>query len=147
MIRSHLLVCCSQFLIDPVDNGAAIVDIFDDGEVSAFPFIYPKFSVLWILGREEGDPEKLTARAELLLNSKVLRTFDFAVDFDGRLRTRAMLSVRGVAIERPGDVVVSCTLNGSDVSASYQYKLDVVAASASLVDANVSEEGSVTKVG
>jgi hypothetical protein len=117
MIRSTLVVCAESVVRDAETNSISVFNILEDISSAAFPVALPKLSVLFILERDLSDPEQATCLITLRMGNHPIGQATIEGDFEGKLRTRAILVAQGVVISEPGiltiDVVVNETVVGS----------------------------------
>lgn len=127
MYSGKLLLCCAQILLSPVENSLSAIEVFDDINVSAFPLVIPRFTVMWVIARDENDPD-VECKASIYGHDEKPREFPFKASFQGQSRTRAILMLNGVAISRPGLVRVVCSTTGTGeaISAEYSFRVNAI---------------------
>jgi hypothetical protein len=107
MIEARLAVCAESVVRDAETNAVSVFNIFEEIGAPAFPVIVPKLSVLFLFERAEGGPERVDSHLVFSLNETELARFPFDVDFQGKPRTRLIVTVGGAQIPEPGMFMVS----------------------------------------
>lgn len=110
MYKTTLTVCASRIIHDATSNAVSIIDVFEEFNAPAFPFVIPVLSLLWILEREESDSSTPVGHFRLLQDQE-LGLYSSNLDFKGSLRTRSILVIRGFVIGHLSDLKIEFKLN------------------------------------
>lgn len=106
MISTRYAFCATRIIIDSIDNKVTAVDILDDLAAQGFPLFIPRLSFLWGLRRDPEDAAEFEAQVAVNIDDEQLHRFPLAVNFQGAVSSRALLTVGGLVIPRPGLVRV-----------------------------------------
>ena len=111
MIKCVLALCAQHALIDKQSNAVSVISILDELTVPILPGLIGAISAVFVLRRNEEDASKqdLVVTAGMLQSDR--QKFPFAVDFQGKLSSRAIATMQGVPIPAPGVFRVEIGLN------------------------------------
>lgn len=105
MINCRFAVCAERVIRDAESNNLTLVNICEELTAHGFPFFVQRLDFCFMLSREAGDPGALTdVRFKLTVGNQLLHENTIPVNFDGRLRTRSILSLGGLVIPLPGEL-------------------------------------------
>src|SRR5688572_5906055 len=111
MIQPKLAVSAEAIIRDAETNTISVFSIIEEISAASFPIGIPKLSTLFLLERDQGDPEHIDAIILLSLNDKEIGQATIHSNFEGKLRTRLILVAQGVVIEEPGIFTITLTIN------------------------------------
>ncbi len=120
MLRTQIAICTKRAIQDSQENMLSLVDVIEEINSPAFPFIIPRLSVVWVLEREANDPPTAAGSIVFFNGTQQLNEFPLEIDFQQSNRTRAIFVIAGVAIQQPGTLRISFRLNGTEQS-SYAF--------------------------
>ena len=119
MYRTHSVLIAEMVLIDKTTNNASVINLLDEVRSSGYPLIIPRFTVLALNSREEGDPSKATADLAFLIGaSRSLHVQEVEIDFKDSPRNRSLVRVEGLPVPEPGDLKVTFRIRGTRAATS-----------------------------
>lgn len=121
-MRTKYFICATRIIKDEQENKVSAIDIFENFVSSIFPAVFPRFSVLWLVDKDQGDNEAYPCQIKIKLNNEQIGLFDTNIDFQGADSTRVMLVIGGLVVPRPGSFVVSAEVGG-ETKAQYQFTI------------------------
>jgi hypothetical protein len=106
MIRCVLAVAAESILVDSATNNVSAVNILEELKAPNFPRAAPKIMVLFLLERDDTDPEQLDG-CTLVINLAGQELFSgpMEVNFQGKPRLRLMTGFVGLSVIGPGQLV------------------------------------------
>ena len=125
MIQVQLLMCVETAIVDQRKNNLSLINVFEDMNVSGFPFILPSVCIVGVFTREQGDPASKDLEFDLKVGEQVLIRRPFKVGFTENNSTRTIIEVNGVAISKPARVVASL-YDEVKVISSYGFSVQVL---------------------
>lgn len=102
MIRTVSLICASRIIRDATDNRISAIDMFDDTVIQGFPIVFPRTSILWLLERSQEDSAQTQGTLSVSLNNAVLQDIPVNINFQDKMRTRAIVLIGGLVLQNPG---------------------------------------------
>ncbi len=102
MIRSKLLLCAENVILDSHTNSLSVINIFEDITPDGLPLMLPKFSILLILEREMEDPRDIELSIKIKLDDFVLYEVNQPTSFQDKLKARSIMTIGGLLIQKPG---------------------------------------------
>ena len=123
MLRTRISICAKRVIQDSQENSLSLIDVIEEINSPAFPFIIPRLSIVWVLERDTGDQETTTGSVVFLNGGRQLNEFPVDIQFQSSNTTRAILVIGGVAIEEPGRIKISFRLNGTEQS-TYEFQVN-----------------------
>ncbi len=118
MIRGKMGLCAESVVRDAETNSISVFNILEDIAASVFPLFLQKLVFFALLERDEEDPAEYDLRFVVEHPSQDLFNASFHIDFQGRLRTRAIVNLQGLVIPAPGPITFRLR-SESDELASY----------------------------
>lgn len=116
------LICSTRIIRDAQENKISAIDVFENFVSSVFPVVFPRFSVLWVVDKEEADNEVYPCQFRVTLNEEQIGLFDTNIDFQGANSSRVTVVIGGLTVSRPGKLVVSAVVGG-ETKAQYQFAI------------------------
>jgi hypothetical protein len=126
MTRTILLLAASRLIHDGSDNRISAIDILEDFPIAAFPVVFPRTSILWMLERDQDDPALVDGTLTILLDNIQLQQFPVHFDFADQTKSRALTVITGMVLNGPGRVIFRARRNGQDQD-DREYSFKVVA--------------------
>lgn len=114
MYSNRLLICAENVILDVQTNSISVINILEDITPAGFPFFIPRFSLVHFLERDPIDPPSIQINIKIILESETIFDMNQDANFQDKLRTRSMLTLGGLPIQRPGTLEVCITPNGID---------------------------------
>jgi hypothetical protein len=130
-LRAILCVCCEIAVQDSRTATISLFNLVDELTALSFPVVIPKLTIVAILAREAEDPDRPETRVRGTLNGNVLFDLIMGIEFQGKLRSRAIGEFQGLVLGAPGTLKITITL-GTDELASWD--IAVLAAGVPAVD-------------
>jgi hypothetical protein len=113
-----LLFCASQLaIIDLNTNSFSAIAIAEEYNVSAFPTVITQICISALVVREATEPGQPEGIVRLRLDSQEIMAQSIRLDFQGRLRLRAVNVVQGLVIPGPGTLTCSLTIGDVELGA------------------------------
>jgi hypothetical protein len=111
-----LAVCADSVAVDARTNSVSLFHITDTISAMQFPALHLRLASLFILTKDEGDPDRPEARFEIILNgNNYLLRDSLSIDFAGRHRTRSFTLIEGLVIPAPGVLRVVARTNDREL--------------------------------
>jgi hypothetical protein len=111
MITCKLLLCAQGVIRNAEDNTISIFSILESIQAAGFPFFIQKMDVVALFERSHED----SAQYEILFRGSIgdteLLRAPMTIDFQDKVRNRAMLHVQGLVIPNPGTLRVNALFN------------------------------------
>lgn len=107
-MKSVFLVAASTAIADSQTNSLSLIEIVEAFEVPQLPILIPRLAVVWLVARNESEPESAECEVQLILGGKTT-TFPTKIDFKGQLRHRMVLQLQGLVLSEPGQVEIKIT--------------------------------------
>ncbi len=119
MIKCKLALCADRVIRDADTETISAVAIFEAITIQ-FPALLGRLSCLFVLARDEPDPETFDGLFRLNLESNQIFASQVHVDFQGKLRNRVTINILGVPLQTPGTLRAELVRDGS-VIAAYEF--------------------------
>lgn len=126
MISCKLVVCGESIVRDADTNAVSAFNIIEEMSAPAFPVAVPRLATLFLLERAADDKDPDGAEYVLSLSGRELLRSAVTTSFDGKPRTRVMITVQGLLLPTEGDLRAALHLGGSELAA---WTIPVTAAS------------------
>ena len=108
------VLCSEQLLLDANTNRITAVNILDSILTKKFPVMIPRFSFLVAATRAPNEPEKWNSRADIFMNERKLLEGPLNLDFQGSVKSRAIVVTENLLISEPGILRVIVYLNDAE---------------------------------
>ena len=105
-----LFVCCESASIDIASQNLSLFNLFETVNASSFPLPLQRLTVVTWAEREKDEPRIVSYKTRWLLNGNKIGELPFELDFQDRLRSRAIIQVAGLVINEPGVLEVQLRL-------------------------------------
>ena len=122
MIVCKLAVCGETVVLDKESNNASVINILLHMQAQDFPVIIQKFGCVFILGRDEGDPETPDTSLCITIDDDELHTVPLAIDFQDKPTSTILVKLHGVVFPRPGIATVRILLKGEEIG-RWEFKI------------------------
>lgn len=104
MITSEYTICAERVIRDAETNSISAIGVLEEINAEAFPVIVPQVGLLFVLIRDQADPNEIETQVSVRIGENVLFNAPFQVRFQGARRTRAIIVLQGLVIPNPGRV-------------------------------------------
>jgi hypothetical protein len=101
-MKIYAVIAAESFSIDQATNRLSAFNLFDDVNIAAFPMLMPQLAIIALCERDETDPMTQNLELAFALDAQELGVFSIAIDFQGRIRARAVANIQGLVITGPG---------------------------------------------
>jgi hypothetical protein len=125
MYKLRYLLTPEIALLDSRRNQVTAVNIMEDAMPVGFPFVFANFAILLCIERDATDDARPPARLKLIWHGSTLFEGPLNIDFQGVLRTRALMDLHGVVVDGPGTLTLVVSLG--DIPDFASTTLDVLA--------------------
>ena len=99
MITCRLAVCAESVIRDVQSRNVSVFNILEQIKHHRFPLLIPKVTALFMLVREEGDPETLESVIKITLAGEEVWSSTMDIDFQGKSLNRCITEIRGFPIQ------------------------------------------------
>ena len=128
MIQCLMATCAEQLIRNAETNTVSIISMIEEISVPRLPGVILALNAFFLLERAADDPESPECIVRLKLDDQVLQEFPAAANFQGKLRTRAFVTIGNVALPGPGEFSVSIARAGEqEALGSWRIKVSVIA--------------------
>jgi hypothetical protein len=111
-----LEVVVAQSVVRDADtNYISLFNILDEMNSPTFPTVVPSLGMLTIFERIGDEEDPAAVQVRMRINDQVLHVTPLAVAFQGRARTRAILTVHGLVLTAPGNLVFEVLMNNQAI--------------------------------
>lgn len=122
------LIAAESVSVDQSTNRLSLFNVADEMLAPAFPTVIPTLSVVALITRETGE-EAGPASLRVRPNDETLIEGAIPLAFQDKLKTRAMITVQGLAIAAAG--TLNCeVLFGQDIAGTWKITIGQLAAQA-----------------
>lgn len=103
-MQTIFLACSESAAIDQLSNRMSIFNFIEDLHTTSFPLAFPNFTVSFITLRNQKEPETANPILSVFLEGATAPIFEspLTVNFQGKRRSRTIINLRGLVLERPG---------------------------------------------
>lgn len=115
MITCKLALSAETVIVDAASQVPSAIGIMDELSVIGFPAVVPSLTGLFLLRREQGDPQQLHIVLRATLNGVSLGQFPITLDFQDKTLTRAIARIQGLVLSGPGTLRVSALLGDTEL--------------------------------
>lgn len=138
MINTKICIVAEGVIRDVQTNSISIYNILEGLTAQGFPLFIQKITFFTLWEKEQNDPEQYNTTFTIELDEEPLMSQSIDIDFQGRLRNRSMVSINGLVVPKPGNLLFSMKLvDGPE--AKYEVLVHAVDSSIQAVpDADVS---------
>lgn len=102
MIKNLLCLVAESVIRDAETNAISVFNIMEGVIAQGFPLFINKITFLTIWEKEPADTDKYNAALTIYLEGDKLIENTIIIDFQGNNRNRAIASINGVLIKKPG---------------------------------------------
>lgn len=107
MMRCLLAACAEQVIRNADTNTVSIISIIEELTIPRLPGVLVALNAFFFLERDPADPENPACIIRLKLDDQLLQEFPANANFQGKLRTRAFVTIGNIVISGPGVLSVS----------------------------------------
>ena len=116
MIRSTLMICAEEAIVDRVTNSASLINLLEEFSAGGFPALHQKLCVFNILVRDTADPNFIVGVLRARLGDAQIFQGELRFDFEDKLRARHVTRIVGLVIPAAGVLTFTLNLGGADVA-------------------------------
>lgn len=102
MANFKLCVCAESAVRDAESDSISVFNIIEGYSSDDFPVVIPKLSCVFMVEREDGDPNHLDCSLVFSIDDEEINRSPTSIDFQGKEVARLVAQVRGAMIPRPG---------------------------------------------
>ena len=102
MFKCTLALTAETILRDADTQRISVINIFEVITSAAFPMALPRFSCLFYLAREEGDPTAVDGFMRISSNGRTVHDLPFHFDFGDQRAGRFVGHVQNLPVGEPG---------------------------------------------
>ena len=109
MIKSKLMFCTENAVIDARTNNISVFNIFDEINVPRFPITLLRIVAVTILELESSDDynSSYDCSLRLAIDDEILFEHPFTIDFKGKKRNRNIMTIEGLPLPQPGTLTAT----------------------------------------
>jgi Family of unknown function (DUF6941) len=122
MISCRVALVAEIVSRDAEVNTLTIVNVIEEVHAAAFPIVINRLTALFLLQRDAADAP-VDARLRARLGDRELGTFPIALDFEDKLKTRVIATIRGLVVPGPGNVSVALETDGRQLGV-WEFPID-----------------------
>ena len=115
MIRCRLAVCGEVAVLDKGTSNASVVNILQHMQVEGFPIVFPRLGCVFLLERDEGDPNIPDTSVRITIDDDEIHTFPVPFDFQDKPRSTNIVRILGTVFPRPGIAAVRLLHEGEEI--------------------------------
>ena len=105
----------------------------DEVQVAALPAMLSSIACVFVLARESTDDEKIEITLSAGMVGQEFQRFPVAVDFQGKLRARALIAIAGIVLTQAGFFRAQISLRDStDVLGSWDIPVTLLSSAPSI---------------
>jgi hypothetical protein len=98
-----LFVVSDGMVVDARSNNVSIFTLLEEITAPAFPILIPRVTITALLQRDANEPDAVFQLRASMGETTLFET-PMGAEFQGRLRTRSILEIGGLAIPGPGPI-------------------------------------------
>ena len=117
MVECTLAVCAETIIRDAETNSISIINVLEELPGHGFPLLMPKLSCLFMFRRNADDPSELDGQITFKIDDEHIISGPIHVNFQGGLRHRQIVVMRGFVIARPGIVRAAVVFEDRELGA------------------------------
>lgn len=125
MIRGKLLLCAEGVSIDRQSNNATIFNLIEQLNFKSLPVAYPKLVIFSLFERDDGDAETWDGEMLICINGAEVANPPIPVNFQGKRRSRNILTLGGLPITQPGKMEISIYEKGNRSIEIISYAIEI----------------------
>lgn len=114
MISCKAAMCAESVVTDSRTNNVSVLNIVEQMNTMGFPAVSQKLVYFFFLTRDKTNAEIQKGSLVLSLDGKKMNSFPVRIDFQGKLRTRIILTIEGFVIPKPGTLRAILKLRGKE---------------------------------
>ena len=114
MVSCKLAMCAESVVTDSQTNTVSVLNIIEEMKAQGFPVVFQKLVYFFFLTRDKKNAELQKGSLVLRMDGEELNSFPVKVDFQGKLKTRVILTIAGYVIPKPGTLSAVLKLRGKE---------------------------------
>ena len=100
-------ILCGENIIRDSENGQVTVyNLLDDISASSYPLLIPKFAIYFFVERDSKEDEVQKINLKIFNNESPLFHDQIQINFNGKLRNRAVIKFNGLAVPSDGLLII-----------------------------------------
>lgn len=104
MLRCTLAVVAESVVRDAQSNNISVFNILEAFAANAFPAVFARLAVLFMLTRDEGDPAQFPLMLRITQGDHGEDAFPVDCNFAEHRRTRSIVQLGGLAVRGAGQI-------------------------------------------
>ncbi len=117
MLSSNALLCAEGVVRDAETNNISIFNILEEVSSADFPIYFQHFFVFAAAEKNGNGSAKMICHLEVGLNGETLLSIPFTLDFQGKPRAKAVISIAGLMVPAPGILRAAFSHDEQEVNA------------------------------
>ncbi len=102
MLSSNTMLCAEGIVRDVESNNISIFNVLEEVSSTTFPIYFQRFFVFAAAGKSGDDSGKPICNLDVRLNGDLLLSLPFTLDFQGKPRTKTIISIGGLVVPTSG---------------------------------------------
>lgn len=115
MPTTALLVCANAAIVDSQTNQLSLIEVYEEVAAAGFPFVIPRFCMVWIKRRIKADPDTLDAEIEIYHAKQKVFGTPVAVVWGKSSTHRSIVMLGGFVVTGPGELECRANIAGKTV--------------------------------
>ena len=125
-MRSIICLAAQGVIRNAEDNNISVFNILEGITVEGFPLYIPQVTFFVLLERTLAEEGHVVGHFAATLSGRNIHELDVDINFQGQLRNRVIMSIRGLVLPNPGTLSFSLTFP-TGLSANYVVEANAVA--------------------
>jgi len=111
-----------KIIRDQLTNNASAINIIEQFNSDTFPLFFSALNGIFLVTKEEGDPEDIEVKIVLELDGVQLYENNLSFGFLGKKRARVMYVVNNLVIPKPGTLTSKIFVQDDEIG---EYNMDI----------------------
>lgn len=112
MINCKISMCAESVVVDNNTNKASVFNIIEEVKAHGFPALTRKLVYFFFMTRDKTNANLHKGSLVISLDGEELNRFPVQIDFQDKLKTRAIIIIEGYLIPKPGTLSAVLILRG-----------------------------------
>ncbi len=127
MPTSRFMLCSEGLVLDETTKNATIFNLFDTITPETFPTVIPRIVVMSNVQRDRDEPDVIDLRLRVKLGDALLWEFPVAVGFQDKLRSNIVITLAGILLTGPGQLLFTLERGAGEVIGQYDITINTLA--------------------
>jgi len=114
MINCKIAMCAESVVVDKNTNNVSVFNMIEELKSHGFPVLSRKLVYFFFMTRDKTNAEVQKGSLVISLDGEELNRFPVQIDFHDKLRTRAIITIEGYLIPKPGTLSAVLILRGKE---------------------------------